>query len=115
MRLLARSVRLVILTAFALFFVVPLLWLVLAPTKSDAGLVSNGPLSFGSFHQVALAWSHLDSFSDHLYREWIANSLLYACSATAVVLFTAIPAGYGLALGSFPGRKLILTRRCSRT
>jgi multiple sugar transport system permease protein len=30
-------------------------------------------------------------------------------SATAIVLVTAIPAGYGLALGSFPGRKLTLT------
>jgi multiple sugar transport system permease protein len=109
MRVLARGVRLAILAAFAVFFVAPLLWLLLAPTKSDAQMVSSGPFSFGSFHQVALAWQHLDAFGDHLYRAWIANSLLYAVSATAIVLVTAIPAGYGLALGSFPGRRLILT------
>ena len=34
---------------------------------------------------------------------------MYAFSATAIVLATAIPAGYGLALGSFPGRKVVLT------
>ena len=34
---------------------------------------------------------------------------IYAVSATAIVLVTAIPAGYGLALGNFRGRKLVLT------
>jgi multiple sugar transport system permease protein len=109
MRLLARTARLAILAGFAAFFVAPLIWLVLAPTKSDSALVSRGPFTFGSFQRVALAWDHLDSFSDHIYRTWIANSLLYALSATAIVLVTAIPAGYGLALGTFPGRKLVLT------
>ena len=104
-----RGVRLVILLAFAAFFVVPLLWLILAPTKSDGEIVSAGPLSFGSFHQVALAWRHLDAFSHHIFRTWISNSLLYAISATAIVLATAIPAGYGLAFGTFPGRKFVLT------
>jgi multiple sugar transport system permease protein len=89
--------------------VVPVLWLILAPTKSDHALVTDGPLSFGSFHQVSLAWKHLDAFSDHIFRTWITNSLLYAFSATAIVLATAIPAGYGLAFGTFPGRKVILT------
>ena len=105
----ARGLRVAVLAAFAVFFVAPLLWLVLAPTKSDEGMVTNGPFSFGSLHQVRLAWSHLDAFSDHIYRGWIANSLLYALSATAIVLVTAIPAGYGLALGRFPGRSLVLT------
>jgi multiple sugar transport system permease protein len=109
MRAVARGVRLAILAVFAVFFVAPLLWLILAPTKSDSQLVSRGPFTFGSFHQIALAWQHLDAFSDHIYRAWIANSLLYALSATTVVLVTAIPAGYGLALGSFPGRKVVLS------
>jgi multiple sugar transport system permease protein len=109
MRLLVRGVRLTILAAFAVFFTAPLLWLVFAPTKSDSELVSRGPFTFGSFHQVALAWKHLDAFSDHIYRAWIGNSLLYATSATVIVLVTAIPAGYGLALGSFPGRRLVLS------
>jgi multiple sugar transport system permease protein len=109
MRLTVRGVRFVILAAFGVFFAAPLVWLILAPTKSDEALVTSGPFTFGSFHQVALAWKHLDAFSDHIYRGWIGNSLLYAFSATAIVLVTAIPAGYGLALGNFPGRKLVLT------
>ncbi len=109
MRLAARGLRFVILAVFAAFFVVPLVWLILAPTKSDEALVSSDSLAFGSFRQIALAWQHLDAFSDHLYRMWIGNSLLYAVSATAIVVVTGIPAGYGLAFGRFPGRRLVLT------
>jgi multiple sugar transport system permease protein len=109
MRLATRGLRFAILAAFAVFFATPLLWLILAPTKSDEALVTHGPFSFGSLHQVALAWQHLDAFSNHIYRAWIGNSLVYALGATAIVLVTAIPAGYGLALSTFPGRKLVLT------
>src|SRR5581483_8485113 len=109
MRFAARGIRLLILAAFAVFFVVPVLWLLLAPTKPDGALVTRNPLAFGSFGQIVKAWDHLDGFSDHIFRIWIGNSLLYAFSATAIVLLTAVPAGYGLALGRFRGRKLVLT------
>jgi multiple sugar transport system permease protein len=109
MRIPALGLRLAILTAFAVFFAVPILWLILAPTKSDGALVTSSPLSFGSFHQVALAWKHLDAFSSHIFRRWIENSLYYALSATAITLAVSVPAGYGLAFGKFPGRRLILS------
>jgi multiple sugar transport system permease protein len=108
MRFTARGLRLVVLVVFAVFFVVPILWLVLAPTKSNAAIVTSPPLSFGSFTQIGLAWQHLIAFGDGAFFTWIANSALYAFSATAIVLVTAIPAGYALALGRFPGRKLVL-------
>ena len=108
MALVFRGLRLAVLAAFAIFFVAPVVWLVLAPTKSDRDLVSRGPFTFGSFHQVSLAWEHLHAFSNHIYLTWIGNSLVYAVSATAIVLVTAIPAGYALALGTFPGRRLVL-------
>ncbi|HEY6794095.1 MAG TPA: carbohydrate ABC transporter permease [Kineosporiaceae bacterium] len=108
MELTARGLRFVLLAMFAVFFVAPMLWLILATTKSDAALVTSNPFAVGSYHQVVQAWGHLDAFSDHLYRRWLGNSLVYALSATAIVLATAIPAGYGLAIGQFPGRRLVL-------
>jgi multiple sugar transport system permease protein len=108
-RMLGLGVRLAILLTFAVFFIAPVIWLLLAPTKSDAALVSSSPFSFGDFHQVALAWRHLDAFSDHVFRRWIGNTLYYALSATAITLAVSVPAGYGLAIGRFPGRKLILS------
>ena len=109
MRIAGLSARIVVLTIFAVFFVAPVLWLVLAPTKSDQALISSSPFAFGDFHHVALAWKHLDAFSSHVYRRWILNTLFYALSATAITLVVSVPAGFGLAVGRFPGRKLILS------
>ena len=108
-RIPALGLRFMILAAFAVFFIGPVLWLILAPTKGDNALVTSDPFSFGSFHQVSLAWKHLDAFSDHIYRRWIVNTLYYSLTATAITLVVSVPAGYGLAIGKFPGRKLVLS------
>ena len=109
MRIAGLSARLLVLTVFAVFFVAPVLWLILAPTKSDQALISSSPFAFGDFHHIALAWKHLDAFSSHVYRRWILNTLFYSLSATAITLVVSVPAGFGLAVGRFPGRKLILS------
>ena len=105
----ALALRAVVLIGFAVFFVVPLVWLVLAPTKTDYELITSNPFAVGSFHNVWVAWQHLDAFGNHLFWRWMENSVLYALSGTAIALVTVIPAGYGLAIGSFRGRKLILS------
>ena len=97
-----------VLLLFAAFFVLPLLWLLLAPTRTDYQLASGWPFAFGSLGNVARAWHQLDGFGDHLFRRWMENSLAYTFSATALVLLTAIPGGYGLAFGRFRGRRLVL-------
>lgn len=102
-------VRFAILSVFAIFFVVPIIWLLLAPTKSDNALLYSSPLAFGDLQHVWLAAQHLGGWENDLFRQWIGNSLVYAFGGTAIVLVTAIPAGYGLALLRFPGRRLILT------
>jgi multiple sugar transport system permease protein len=87
---------------------VPIIWLVLATTKSGRALEFASPLSFGSFNQLASNWNIVVRFDGDIFRTWMANSLLYVLGATAIVVATAVPAGYGLALWRFPGRKLVL-------
>ena len=41
-----------LLAAFLLFFIVPVLWLLLAATKTDPELVYQSPFSFGSWHAL---------------------------------------------------------------
>jgi multiple sugar transport system permease protein len=109
LRVLGLGARLTILMTFAVFFAAPVIWLILAPTKTDKALITSNPFAFGDFHQVALAWKHLNAYSDNIYRRWILNTLYYALTATAITLAVSVPAGYGLAFGRFPGRKLILS------
>ena len=54
-RMLGLGVRLAILLTFAVFFIAPVVWLLLAPTKSDEALITSSPFSFGDFHHVVLA------------------------------------------------------------
>jgi multiple sugar transport system permease protein len=98
-----------VLLVFAAFFAGPMVWLLLAPTKTGYELATGSPFAFGSFDTVAATWHELDAFNDHVYRRWLENSLIYSFGATGLTLATALPAGYGLSIGQFRGRKLILS------
>ncbi|MFC0541425.1 carbohydrate ABC transporter permease [Kutzneria chonburiensis] len=108
-RVLGVTVVTVILLVLLAFFVLPALWLVLAPTKTAGQLAGESPLSFGSLANIGLAWQHLTSFEDGVLFVWLRNSAVYAVGALIVTLVTSIPAGYALALTRFRGRKLLLT------
>lgn len=103
-----RVTWLIAVTAFVVFFAIPILWLLLAPTKTDSELVNGGALSFGSFHDLRLSWDHVAAFENGIIFTWLRNSAVYALVALAITLVTAVPAGYGLALTQFAGRRVIL-------
>lgn len=97
-----------VLLLFALFFGLPLIWLLLAPTKSDSALVGSNPLSFGSFAQLGTAWSDLLLYNDKEILTWAANSVYYAGASLVLTVLACLPAGYALAVARFPGRRLLL-------
>lgn len=99
----------VLLTALLVFFVLPVVWLLLAPTKTAAQMTHDAPLSFGSFAQIGTAWHHLVGFQDGALLLWLRNSAVYSGGSLILTLLTSVPAGYALALTRFRGRKLLLT------
>jgi multiple sugar transport system permease protein len=103
-----RALIAAVLTAFALFFVLPMVWLVLAATKTPAGLIRDNPLAPGSITALLDNWRHLMAFQDGAVATWMGNSVLYAVLSVAITLLVSIPAGYALALMSFKGRRLLL-------
>ncbi|MFJ3493574.1 carbohydrate ABC transporter permease [Streptomyces sp. NPDC086091] len=98
----------VLLAALLVFFVLPVLWLLLAPSKTAAEVVRDNPLSFGSFHQIGAAWQHLFSFQDGAMLTWLRNSAIYSGGSLVLTLLVSVPAGYALALTDFRGRKALL-------
>lgn len=48
-----RSVGLIVLLFFMAFFVVPIVWLFLAPTKTDGQLLHSSPFAIGSLSTLA--------------------------------------------------------------
>jgi multiple sugar transport system permease protein len=97
-----------VLLLFAAYFFVPLLWLVLATSKSAPQLLELKPLAFGSFQRVQEAWQRIIEYQDGEVLQWVFNSVRYAAYGLALSLATSIPAGYILAIARFPGRRPLL-------
>lgn len=104
----ARLVRLLVLLLFAGYFGLPLVWLVLAPTRTDSEIGDGSPFAFGSFVNVGHAWSHLMKFDQEILLRWALNSLEYTAATLILTLATSLLAGYALAVLPVPGRRLIL-------
>jgi multiple sugar transport system permease protein len=98
----------VVLSLFVVFFVLPVLWLVLAATKTDDQLVHNNPLSFGSWQALRANWNALTAYQGNTIFLWLGNSALYSFLALVITLCVAIPAGYALARTEFRGRRTLL-------
>jgi multiple sugar transport system permease protein len=97
-----------VLGLFVVFFVLPVLWLVLAATKTDDQLVHGNPLSFGSWHALRANWDALASYQGDAMFQWLRNSAVYSFLALVITLVVAIPAGYALAMTEFRGRRMLL-------
>jgi multiple sugar transport system permease protein len=101
-------VRVAALLVAACFFAIPLVWLILAPTKTDDQLVSLNPLAVGTPAQIWTAWQHLLLYNDREMLTWAKNSVVYSLSSLLLTLGLCLPAGYALAIARFTGRKAIL-------
>lgn len=98
-----------LLALLLVFFVLPVIWLLLAPSKTAGEVVHDNPFSFGSFQQIGTAWQHLFSFQDGAMATWLGNSAIYSGGSLILTLAVSVPAGYALALTEFKGRKTLLT------
>src|SRR5258706_9367750 len=93
--------RTLVLLAWGVFFGLPLLWIVLAPTKNDAQLIDLAPLAIGSFAHIGDVWQNLLLFNDGEIVLWARNSVMYVLAALALSLAVSVPAGYALATARF--------------
>src|SRR5512136_935385 len=66
-----------VLLLFAVYFFIPLLWLVLAPSKSAPDFLEMNPLAFGSLHRIYEAWQRIIEYQDGEVLLWAFNSIQY--------------------------------------
>lgn len=98
-----------VLLLFTAFFFVPIIWLFLAPTKTDGQLLTHSPFAFGSFGTLGQTFHRIVTYGGHSLLIWLKNSAIYSVGGTALAVLAAIPAGYGLALTHFIGRRALLS------
>ncbi len=96
-----------LLTVFMLicvgYFLLPLFWLLVASTKSNADLFSSFGLWFANFNLFENIKDVL-TFQDGVFIYWAINSAIYAVVSAVGASFLSTAAGYGFAKYDFPGK-----------
>ena len=92
---------------FVIYSLVPLAWLVINATKTQAGLFSSFGLWFDDeFVLFQNIWETL-TYRDGIFVRWLGNTLLYVVVGAGGATLLATLAGYGLAKFRFTGRRAI--------
>ncbi|WP_244893252.1 carbohydrate ABC transporter permease [Agreia bicolorata] len=103
-----RALAIAVALIFVVFFVLPLIWLLLAPTKTPLQLLTGNPFSFGGFGSLAENWQSLSEFQNGIVWTWLGNAAFYSGAALVLTLVVSIPVGYALALTEFRLRRALL-------
>ncbi|MFJ8062941.1 carbohydrate ABC transporter permease [Streptomyces sp. NPDC096142] len=100
--LLARTVVVLVLAAYAAISLYPFLWMVSAAFKTNAEVVSGGHLipHHPTGSTLADTWNKLDFF------HYFTNSIKVTALTTALVVVVYASASYAFAVLHFPGKKL---------
>jgi multiple sugar transport system permease protein len=91
----------------ALYFLVPVAWLLIASTKSSGELFSTPGFSFAGFH----LWDNLVALSTYdggVFWRWCLNSVVYSVIGSALTTFVCAATGYAIAVYRFRGRRLLI-------
>jgi multiple sugar transport system permease protein len=100
------SVLTVLIWLCAAYFVLPLIWLLIASTKDNTGLFTTFGFGFaGEFH----LWDNLTTLftqRDGVFALWGWNTILYSVVSGVGAAALSTAAGYAFAKYEFPGKKL---------
>jgi len=107
-RWIGRALAWSVMGVFLVFFILPMVWLLLAPTKTARQLLLENPFSFGALETLASNWGELMAFQNGIVWTWVGNAAMYSGAALVLTLLVSIPAGYALALVEFRFRKTLL-------
>ena len=95
------------LFACLVYFIVPLVWLFLASTKTNAGLFSSFGFWFGPQFNLVKNLQDLFARDNGAFLSWMRNTAVYALSAAFGSALIAALAGYAFAQFRFAGRNLL--------
>ena len=96
------------LILFAVISVLPILWLLFAPSKTDPDITNRHPLAFGNFSGYLTAWKNLQSFNDGVVVSWAVNSIWYNVVIVLLATASATLGGFVLAASKIRIKKMLM-------
>lgn len=93
---------------FAVVSLIPMTWLVLAPSKEDADITNRHPLAFGSFGNYLKAWDNLQFFDNGVMFTWVVNSVWYTAAIVIIATISASMAGFVLSASKIRFKRAFL-------
>ena len=96
------------LVIFAVISLIPMIWLILAPSKTDRELSYRSPYAFGSFKGYWNAWKHLRYFDNGVIGTWLVNSIWYTAAIVLIATATAALAGFVISASNIKFKKTFL-------
>ncbi len=93
---------------FLVYTLVPLVWLIVNATKTQADLFSTpGPVRSATSSRSSTTSRDTLTYDDGIFLRWLGNTLLYVVVGAGGATLLATAAGYGLAKYHFPGRRAV--------
>ncbi|MFI2103451.1 carbohydrate ABC transporter permease [Isoptericola sp. NPDC019693] len=96
-----------ILAVVAIYFLVPVYWVVVAASKTTDDLFGTNGFWFGNTFALFDNLGAVLTYGGGVFLRWFANSLLYAGVGGLIATYLAAAGGYALAKYRFRGRNLI--------
>ncbi|WP_020013497.1 carbohydrate ABC transporter permease [Promicromonospora sukumoe] len=93
---------------FTLYCLVPLIWLTINSTKSQADFVSSFGFSFGQRFALFDNIVEVFTYDGGIFTRWLLNTVLYVVVGAVVSTFLAALGGYALAKLEFTGKRVFL-------
>jgi multiple sugar transport system permease protein len=93
---------------FTLYCLMPLIWLTINSTKTQADFVSTFGFAFGDSFALLDNIVEVFTYDDGIFSRWLLNTLFYVGVGALTSTFLAALGGYGLAKLEFTGKKVFL-------
>jgi multiple sugar transport system permease protein len=97
----------VVMCLLLVYSLLPLFWLFVNSTKTQASLISSFGLWFSGPFALFDNIRDTLAYNDGIFLHWLANTLIYVVIGAGGATFLALLGGYGLAKFDFPGKKLV--------
>jgi len=101
------KILLLVMVLYALYTLVPLAWLLISATKTQAGLFGSFGLWFSNDFAFVDNLVQTLTYRDGIFLRWLGNTVLYVVIGAGGATLLATLAGYGLAKYRFPGRRAV--------